>query len=154
MHKLQRSWVRSQHPSAQWNLRGCRWSSAEYCTNKKKKIPPKNILKKKLSGWWEISSTFAMDIFGFFQHFRWKFLTFSKFSDYNTFSKDGNPLCFEVFWLNFHCKGWKSPTFRSFPFKFHCKGCKSTTFRRFPIIFLFQRMEIPKALKRLWARRF
>jgi hypothetical protein len=32
MHKLQRSWVRSQHPSAQWNLRGGRWSSAEYCT--------------------------------------------------------------------------------------------------------------------------
>jgi hypothetical protein len=31
MHKLQRSWVRSQHPSAQWNLRGGRWSSAEYC---------------------------------------------------------------------------------------------------------------------------
>ncbi len=22
MHQLQRSWVRSQHPSAQWNLRG------------------------------------------------------------------------------------------------------------------------------------
>jgi hypothetical protein len=33
MHKLQRSWVRSQHPSAQWNLRGGRWNSAEYCTN-------------------------------------------------------------------------------------------------------------------------
>jgi len=48
MHKLQRSWVRSQHPSAQWNLRGGRWSSAEYCKNKKKKIPPKNILKKKI----------------------------------------------------------------------------------------------------------
>ncbi len=27
MHQLQRSWVRSQHPSAQWNLRGGRWSS-------------------------------------------------------------------------------------------------------------------------------
>ncbi len=48
MHKLQRSWVRSQHPPAQWNLRGGRWSSAEYCTNKKrKKNPPKNIYKKK-----------------------------------------------------------------------------------------------------------
>ncbi len=41
MHQLQRSWVRSQHPSAQWNLRGGRWSSAEYCTNKKKKSPQK-----------------------------------------------------------------------------------------------------------------
>ncbi len=35
MHQLQRSWVRSQHPSAQWNLRGGRWSSAEFCTEKK-----------------------------------------------------------------------------------------------------------------------
>ncbi len=44
MHQLQRSWVRSQHPSAQWNLRGGRWSSVEYST---KKNPPKNIKKKK-----------------------------------------------------------------------------------------------------------
>ncbi len=34
-------------PSAQWNLRGGRWSSAEYCTNKKKKIPQKIFLKRK-----------------------------------------------------------------------------------------------------------
>jgi len=34
MHQLQRSWVRSQHLSAQWNLRGSRWSSAEYSTKK------------------------------------------------------------------------------------------------------------------------
>jgi hypothetical protein len=47
MHQLQRSWVRSQHPSAQWNLRGGRWSSAEYCTAKKKKKSPQKILKKK-----------------------------------------------------------------------------------------------------------
>ncbi len=33
MHQLQRSWVRSQHPSAQWNLRGGRWSTVEYSTN-------------------------------------------------------------------------------------------------------------------------
>jgi hypothetical protein len=42
---LQRSWVRSQHPSAQWNLRGGRLSSVEYC--KKKKIPQKIFKKKK-----------------------------------------------------------------------------------------------------------
>ncbi len=47
MHQLQRSWVRSQHPSAQWNLRGGRWSSAEYCTEQKEKKSPKKILKKK-----------------------------------------------------------------------------------------------------------
>ncbi len=29
-----RSWVRSQHSSAQWNLRGGRWSSVEYSTKK------------------------------------------------------------------------------------------------------------------------
>ncbi len=47
MHQLQRSWVRSQHPSAQWNLRGGSWSSAEYCTNKKKKSPQKILQKKR-----------------------------------------------------------------------------------------------------------
>ncbi len=35
MHQLQRPWVRSQHPSAQWNLRGGRWSRVEYSTNEK-----------------------------------------------------------------------------------------------------------------------
>ncbi len=44
MRQLQRSWVQSQHPSGQWNLRGGRWSSAEYGMKKNKKIPP---LKKK-----------------------------------------------------------------------------------------------------------
>jgi hypothetical protein len=47
MHQLQRSWVRSQHPSAQWNLRGGRGSSAEYCTKEKEKIPQKILKKKK-----------------------------------------------------------------------------------------------------------
>jgi hypothetical protein len=50
MQKLQRSWVRSQHPSAQWNLRGGRRSSAEYCTNKKKKKKsPQKIKIKELA---------------------------------------------------------------------------------------------------------
>jgi hypothetical protein len=35
--RLQRSWVRSQHPSAQWNLMGARWSSVDYSTKKRKK---------------------------------------------------------------------------------------------------------------------
>ncbi len=39
MHQLQWSWVRSQHPSAQWNLRGGRWSSVEYSMKKNHKIP-------------------------------------------------------------------------------------------------------------------
>ncbi len=73
--------------------------------------------RTKLSGWWKISLTFAMDIFGFFPHFRWNFSTFSKFSNYIPFSNDGNSRCFEVFRLNFHCKGWKFPMFRSFPIK-------------------------------------
>jgi hypothetical protein len=38
MHQLQRSWVRSQHPSAQWILRS--GSSVEYCT-KKNPLPEK-----------------------------------------------------------------------------------------------------------------
>ncbi len=46
MHQVQRSWVRSQHPSAQWNLRGSRWSSAEYSTEKN---PPKKYFKKRPS---------------------------------------------------------------------------------------------------------
>jgi hypothetical protein len=48
MQQLQRSWVRSQHPSAQWNLRGGRWSSAEYCNEQKEKKSPQKYLKKKL----------------------------------------------------------------------------------------------------------
>ncbi len=44
MHQLQRSGVRSQHPSAQWNLRGGRWSSAEYNMKKQK---TKQTKKKK-----------------------------------------------------------------------------------------------------------
>ncbi len=34
------SWVRSQHPSAQWNLMGGRWSSAEYSTKQKNYLDP------------------------------------------------------------------------------------------------------------------
>ncbi len=34
MHQLQWSWVRSQHPTAQWNMRGGRRSSAENSTKK------------------------------------------------------------------------------------------------------------------------
>ena len=67
-----------------------------------------------------------MDIFGFFQHFRCKFSTVSKFSDY------------------VHCfKRWKSPTFGNFPIMFHFKGWTSPTFRNFPIMFPFERMENP-----------
>jgi hypothetical protein len=40
MHQMQRSLVWSQHPSAQWNLRGGRWSSAEYSTKKNIKKSP------------------------------------------------------------------------------------------------------------------
>jgi hypothetical protein len=115
-------------------------------------------------------------------HFRWKFLTISKFSDYIPFLKDGNPQCFEDFRLYSLFKGWKSPTFRSFLiiFPFHrmeisnvskisdyipflkngnphrfedfglyslFKGWKSPTFRSFPIIFPFHRMEISNILK-------
>jgi hypothetical protein len=37
MPKAQQSWVRSQHPPTQWNLRGGRWSSVEYRMWKKRK---------------------------------------------------------------------------------------------------------------------
>jgi hypothetical protein len=41
MPKSQQSWVRSQHPPTQWNLRGGRESSIEiqYIEKKSKKIP-------------------------------------------------------------------------------------------------------------------
>ncbi len=45
MHQLQRSWVRYQHLSGQWNLRGGRWSSVKYST-KKTKNSPKQYWKK------------------------------------------------------------------------------------------------------------
>ncbi len=54
----------------------------------------------------------------------------SKISDYIPFSKDGNLQLFEVFRLYSLFKGWKSPTFRSFP-----------------IIFPFHRMEISNVSK-------
>jgi hypothetical protein len=62
MYQLQRSWVRSQHPSAQWNLRGGRWSSVEYSTKKNKKKYPKNIFKKRSSVYCSLSQ----------QRFTWK----------------------------------------------------------------------------------
>ncbi len=51
MHQLQRSWIRSQHTSAQWNLRGGRWNSVwiPYSTKKNPLLPPppqKKELKK------------------------------------------------------------------------------------------------------------
>ncbi len=46
MHPLQRSWVRSQHPSAHWNLRGGRKQCWIKHKKKYKKSPPKN---KKIS---------------------------------------------------------------------------------------------------------
>jgi hypothetical protein len=46
MHQLQRSWVRSQHPSAQWNLRAAD-EAVLNIVRTKKKIPPKNIKEDK-----------------------------------------------------------------------------------------------------------
>jgi hypothetical protein len=83
-----------------------------------------------------------MDIFGFFQHFRWKFLTFSKFPDYISFSKDGNPRCFEVFRLNFHCKEWKSSTFQSFLIKFPLQRMEIPDISKFSEKIPLQRMQI------------
>jgi hypothetical protein len=54
----------------------------------------------------------------------------SKFSDYISIAKDGNPRCLEDFRLYSLLKGWKSPVCRCFP-----------------IIFPLQRMEIPDVSK-------
>ena len=89
---------------------------------------PNRVPRTKQLGWWKIILTFAMDIFGFFQHFWCKFPTVSKFSDYILFSKDwnfrlfvifrldslfkdGNSRFFAIFRLCFLFKGWNSPTF-------------------------------------------
>jgi len=53
------SWVQSQHPPTQWNLRGGRWSSVEQRTLKEK-IPKKSPLKKI---WKEIVSLKSNDGF-------------------------------------------------------------------------------------------
>jgi len=45
MHQLQRSWVRSQHPSAQWNLRAADEAVLNIVRTKRKN-PPKKYLKK------------------------------------------------------------------------------------------------------------
>ncbi len=87
---------------------------------------PHRVAQTKQSGWWEIISTFAMDIFGFFRHFRCKLSTISKCSDYILFSKDGNFRLFCNFPINFLLKRWKFPTCRNFL-----------------ILFPFQRVEFP-----------
>jgi hypothetical protein len=46
MHQLQLSWVRSQHPSAQWNL-GAADEAVLNLEQTKNKNPPKNIFLKK-----------------------------------------------------------------------------------------------------------
>ncbi len=90
------------------------------------------MAQTKQSGWRKIILTFAMDIFVFSRHFRCKVSTvcegrrsfpimfpvqrmeipdFSEFSDYVSFSKDGNPWLFGIFRLCFLFKGWKSVTF-------------------------------------------
>jgi hypothetical protein len=97
-----------------------------------------------------------MDIFNYFQHFRWKFSTGSKFSDYIPFTQDGNPRRFEVFRLYSLYTGWNFSTgskfsdyipftqdgnprrFEVFRLYFQCKEWKSPTFRRCPIILTFQ----------------
>jgi hypothetical protein len=66
MHQLQQSWVRSQHPSAQWNLRGGRLSSAEYST-KKIKIPKKIFLKKVLTAQSTKVSIVAFEVGNWFE---------------------------------------------------------------------------------------
>ncbi len=78
----------------------------------------------KLSGWWEISSTFAIDIFGFFN------ISDGNFPIIFPFQRMEIPNFFKVFQLNFHRT-----------------GRKSITFQRFPIKFLFQRMEISNLSK-------
>jgi hypothetical protein len=46
---LQHPWVQIQHPPAQWNLRGGRWSSVEYCKWCTRKNPQKIPLLHNLS---------------------------------------------------------------------------------------------------------
>jgi hypothetical protein len=84
-----------------------------------------------------------MDIFGFFQHFRCKFSTVSKFSDYVHCFKRWKSPTFRNFPIMFHLKGWTSPTFRNFTIMFPFERMENPTFRNFPIMFPFQRMEIP-----------
>jgi len=57
MHTLQRPWVQIRHLPTQWNLRGGRWSSSEYCKrNTWKKNEIRKILKFIGKG-----STFVID---------------------------------------------------------------------------------------------
>ncbi len=70
----------------------------------------------------------AMDIFGFFQHFRCKFSTFSKFFEYILFSKDGNFRLFVIFRLYFLSKHGNVQLIIIFRFWFLFKGWNSPTF--------------------------
>ncbi len=109
------------------------------------------VAQTKQSGWWEMISTFAMDIFGFFQHFRCKFSTVSKFSEYILYSKDGNFRLFVILRLHFLSKEGNFQLFVIFRFWFLFKGWNSPTFVM--DIFGFSRW---KSLRKLnsagWAR--
>ncbi len=85
MHQLQRSWVRSQHPSAQWNLRGGRWSSAEYCTNKKKReknVGPKNRFFWDLANFSIGKTVFCPNFFEFKFYLNRYLFRYSKWSPF------------------------------------------------------------------------
>jgi hypothetical protein len=69
-----------------------------------------------------------MDIFGFFQHFRCKFSTVSKFSEYILYSKDGNFRLFVIFRLYFLSKDGNFQLFVNFRFWFLFKGWNTQTF--------------------------
>ncbi len=69
-----------------------------------------------------------MDIFGFFQHFRCKISTVSKFSEYILYSKDGNFRLFVIFRLYFLSKDGNFQLFVIFRFWFLFKGWNAQTF--------------------------
>ncbi len=91
---------------------------------------PHQVAQTKQSGWRKIIDICdgQMDILVFFRHFRCKFSTVSKFSDYVSCSKDGNPRLFGIFRLCFFSKDVNPRLFGIFRLCFLFKGWKSPTF--------------------------
>jgi hypothetical protein len=84
-----------------------------------------------------------MEIFVFFRHFRWKFLTVLKFSDSIPYSKDGNLRRFEIFRLSSFSKVGNP---RHLRLTYSCFSDFSDENFRFPIIFSFDLQYISTSL--------
>jgi hypothetical protein len=115
MPKSQLSWIRSQHPPTQWNLRGGRWSSLNKVLKKSKKIYPFQKIKQcyffLFSIGWHCLAGFLKSIF-YDKIFKGATLTLkmTKCIQKNAFGPRNIPeaACDKYISAYFHCIQWET----------------------------------------------